>query len=86
MFLGSRSRNDSNSYQLARIGEKNIFHELDVLHALKVGMKRFSAQEAEMTLTAVSSHDSARKTFFPNSTYILSRKWESNVFGLTRPK
>ena len=31
-FLGSGCRNDSNSHQLARIGEKRIFHELDVHH------------------------------------------------------
>ena len=39
-----------------------------------------------MTLTLVSSHESARKQFFKNSTYIMSRKWQSNVFGLRRPK
>ena len=32
MFLGSGARNESNSHQLARIGEKKIFHELDVYH------------------------------------------------------
>ena len=32
MFLGSGGRIESNSYQLARIGEKKIFHELDVHH------------------------------------------------------
>ena len=74
MFLGSRGRNDSNSYQFGGIGEKNIFHELDVLHALTVGIKRFWAQEAEMTLTAISSLESARRKFFMNSTYIMSRK------------
>ena len=74
MFLGSRGRNDSNSYQLGGIGEKNIFHELDVFHALTVGIKRFWAQEAEMTLTAISSLESARRKFFMNSTYIMSRK------------
>ena len=31
-FLGSGNRNESNSHQLARIGEKKIFHELDVHH------------------------------------------------------
>ena len=31
-FLGSGGRNESNSHQLARIGEKKIFHELDVHH------------------------------------------------------
>ena len=54
MFLGSGGRNESNSHQLARIGEKKIFHELDVHHLQKVGKKRIWAQEAEMTLTAIS--------------------------------
>ena len=39
-----------------------------------------------MTLTTISSGESARKKFFMNSTYVMSRKWESNVFGLRRPK
>ena len=39
-----------------------------------------------MTLTPISSFESAKKKFFRNSTYIMSRKWESNVFGLKRPK
>ena len=39
-----------------------------------------------MTLTAISSLESVRKKFLMNTTYIMSRKWESNVFGLTRPK
>ena len=29
-FLGSGGRNDSNTHQFGRIGEKNIFDELDV--------------------------------------------------------
>ena len=33
-------------------GEK-IFHELDVHHVQKVGIKRFWPQEAEMALTAI---------------------------------
>ena len=32
MFLGSGGRNESNSHQDARIGEKKIFHETDVHH------------------------------------------------------
>ena len=36
-----------------------------------------------MSLTAISMLESAR---FMNQTYILSRKWESNVFVLRRPK
>ena len=61
------------------------FHELDVHHVWKVGIKRFWAQEAEMSLTANSSLKSARRKFFMNSTYIMSRKLESNVFGLRTP-
>ena len=39
-----------------------------------------------MSLTAISSPESARRKFFINSTYILCRKQEANVFGLRRPK
>ena len=52
----------------------------------KEGIKRFWAQEAKISLTATSSLGSARIKFFINSTYIMSRKKESNVFGLRRPK
>ena len=41
-------------------GEKKIFHELDVHHVWKVGIKRYWAQEAKMSLTAISSLESAR--------------------------
>ena len=72
--MGSGGRNESNSHQLARIGQKKIFHEHDVHHVQKVGNIRFWAQEAEMSLTAVSSLQSARRKLFMNSTYIMSRK------------
>ena len=72
--MGSGGRNDSNSHQLARIGEKKIFHELNVHDAYKVGIKRFWAQEAKRSLTAISSLESERRKFFMNSTYIMSRK------------
>ena len=85
-FLGSGGRNDSNTHQFARISEKNIFYKLDVHHVKKGGIKRFWAQEAEVTLTPISLRESARKKFSMNSTYIICRKWESNVFGLRRPK
>ena len=39
-----------------------------------------------MSLKAIRSLESARRKFFMNSTYIMSRKVESNVFGLWRPK
>ena len=39
-----------------------------------------------MSLTAISWLESARRKFFTNTTYIMSRKEESNVFGLSRPK
>ena len=39
-----------------------------------------------MTLTVKSSLESARRKFFMNLTYIMSRMQESNVFGLRRQK
>ena len=39
-----------------------------------------------MSLTAMYLQESATGKFFMNSTYIMSRKWESNVFSLRRPK
>ena len=39
-----------------------------------------------MNLTAISLFESVRAKLFMNSTYIMSRKQESNVFGLRRPK
>ena len=39
-----------------------------------------------MSLTASSLLGSASRKFFMNSTYIMSRKKESIVFGLRRPK
>ena len=53
--MASGGRNESYSHQLAGIIEKKIFHELEVHHVKKVGIKRFCAQEAEMSLTAMSS-------------------------------
>ena len=40
MFLDSGGRNEPNSHQLARIDENKIFHELDVHHVQKEGIKR----------------------------------------------
>ena len=51
----------------------STYKELDV-HVYKVGIKRFWAQEAEMSQTAFSSQESARRKFFIKSTYIMSRK------------
>ena len=39
-----------------------------------------------MSLIANISLESARRKFFKNATYIMSRKKESNVFRLRRPK
>ena len=39
-----------------------------------------------MGLRAISSLESARKKFFMNTTDIMSRKEETNGFGLRRPK
>ena len=43
------------------MGEKKIFHELDVHHVYKVGIKRFCAQDTELSLTAMSLLESARR-------------------------
>ena len=39
-----------------------------------------------MSLTAIHSLESRRKKFFMKPTYTMSRKYESNVFVLRRPK
>ena len=39
-----------------------------------------------MSLTGISTLESARRKFFMNSTCIMSRKYDSNVFALRRPK
>ena len=49
-------------------------------------MKRFGAQEAGISLTVISSLESARRKFFLNSTENMCKKLESNVLGLRRPK
>ena len=72
--MGSGGRNESNSHELAGIGEKKIFHELDVHHVKKVGFKHFWALEAEMSLIAMSLLESARRKFFMNATCIMSGK------------
>ena len=72
MFLGSGCQSESNSHQLARIGEKKMFHELDVHHVYKVAIICFWAQDAKMSLTAISTLESARSKFFMNSSYIMS--------------
>ena len=71
-----------NTHDLAPIGEKKIFHELDVHHVYKVGITLFWTQEAKMSLTAISSLEFVRRKFFMNSTNIMSTKEESLVFGL----
>ena len=75
LFLGSGCQNESNSHQLARIGEKKIFHELDVHHVYKVGITCFWAQDAKMSLTAIRSLESARRKFsWPRRTSCLQSR------------
>ena len=74
MFQGLGCQNESNSHEIARNGEKKIFHELDVHHVYKVGITCFCSQDAKMSLTAISSVESARRKFFMNSTRIMSTK------------
>ena len=63
---------------LTAISWEKIFHEHDVHHVYKVDTK--------MSLTAISSLESARRKFFMKSTYIMSTTLESLVFGLGMPK
>ena len=72
--MGSGGRNEPNSNVLPGIGETKIFNVFDVYHVYKVGFTRFCAHEAEMSLTAMGLLESARRKFFINSTYIMSRK------------
>ena len=72
--MGSGGRNEFKFHELAGLGEKKIFHELGVHDVQKVGIKRFWAQEAEMSQTAMGLLESARRKFCMNSTYIMSRK------------
>ena len=69
-FLGSRGRNESKGICSNRREEN--FHELERRQVL--GIKRFWAQEAEMSVTGICSPESARRKFFMNSKYIRSRK------------
>ena len=86
MFLGSGCQNVSNSYELAQIGKKKIFHELEVHHVYKVGITCFWAQHAKMSLTAMSSLQSSTRKFSMNATQNMCKNLESNVFGLRMPK
>ena len=63
LFLGSGCQKESYSTQLVRIGEKKIFHELDVHRVYKVGITCFWAQDDKMSLTAIRSLESARRKF-----------------------
>ena len=74
MFLGSGCQNESKSQYPAQIGEKKIFHELDVHHVYKVGITCFLVQDAKMSLKANTPLESARRKFFMNSTYIKCTK------------
>ena len=63
LFLGPGCQNESNSHQIAGIGGKEIFHELEVHHVYKVGITCFWAQNAKMSLTTIRSLESARRKF-----------------------
>ena len=60
--------------------------ELDGEHVQKLGIKRFWAHEGGMSLTAISSLESAKTKFFLNSPENMCKNFESNVLGLRKPK
>ena len=61
--MGSGGQTESKCQNLAPIGEKKIFHELDVHHVYKVGIKRFWAQEAKLSLSAKTSLNRREENF-----------------------
>ena len=123
-FLGSGPRNDSNTHQLARIGEKKLFMNSRYIVSRKWESNDFALRRPKWPLhpsvranqreknflstQRTSCLESGNQTFlgsggpndsntdqfarmgekkvFMSSRYIVSRKWESNVFGLRRPK
>ena len=80
--MASGGRNESSGHHLVRIGEKKTFHEVHVHHVNKEGIKRFWAQEAEMSLTAVSSLEWARRKFFMNATRTTCVKTRNENFSV----
>ena len=80
--MGSGGRNESNSNQLARMGENKNFHELEVHHVWKVRIKRFWAKEAEMSLTAISLLKWTRGKFYMNLTHDMFKSTQSNFFAI----
>ena len=57
-FLGSGGRNESNSHQLARIGEKKFF----------MNSTYIMSRKWETNVTAIRTLESARRKFFMNTT------------------
>ena len=74
LFLESGCQNESNTHELALIGEKKIFHELNVHHVYKLGITCFCAQDTKMSLTAITSLEWARRKFLMKMTYIMSTR------------
>ena len=60
MYVSSEGPNESNSHYLVATSEMKIFYAHDLHHVQKVGIKRFCAQRAEISLTAVSLFQQAR--------------------------
>ena len=78
--MRSRGQNESNSHPLARIGEKKIFHETDVHHVYKVGIKRFCAQDAEISLTAMNQTFLGSEGRNKSNSHQLARNGEKKIF------
>ena len=68
--MGSGGRNEPNSVELARIGEKKIFHELDV-HHLESGNQTFLGSGGRNESKCHELEGIGEKKLFMNSTYIM---------------
>ena len=62
--MGSGGQNESKFQKLAPIDKKKIFYEFDVHHVKKVGIKRFWAQKAKMSLSAKKLDGIGEKKIF----------------------
>ena len=84
--MSSGGRNESNSHQLARIGEKKIFHELDVHTCLESRNQTFLGSGGR---NESNSHQLARigeKKIFHELDVHHVYKVGIKRFGLRRPK
>ena len=73
-FLGSRGRNDSNTYQFARIGKKKKFSSTRRTSCLESENQTFLGSGGRNDSNANQFARIGEKKFFMKATYTMSRK------------